>query len=97
MAKIDDQTKQLQSDLAATQADIQTISAGVGQLQTQAAANAAAIAALQQQLADAGLSSDQQAALDATVASADALKSTADSLATQFPPPAPAPQAQIKS
>jgi hypothetical protein len=49
------------------------------------------VANLQTQLASAGLTADQQAALDAALAEADGLKASADALAANFPAPAPAP------
>ena len=88
MSKIDDSTAALKKDLDAVKADLATVSTGVQGLQAAAATNAQAIADLQAQLANAGLTDAQQSALADAQTEADALKVSADQLAADFPAPA---------
>src|ERR1022692_4019633 len=67
MAKFDDDLARLQAAEAKLAVDLPLISEGVADLNTK-------LATLTAQLADAGLTADQQAALDAAVASAETLE-----------------------
>src|SRR5690349_11628378 len=89
MAKFDDQVKSLKADLDAVKADLATAASGFNGLQQQIATLNSTVANLQAQLQAATLTADQQAALEAAVAEADNLKSSADALAANFVVPVP--------
>ncbi len=86
VAQIDDQLKQLKTDLDGVKADLGTAGTGITGLQTSITALNATIKDLQTQLANAGLNATQQQALTDAVTEADGLKASADTLAAQFPP-----------
>ena len=91
MVKFDDQLNSLKTDLDAVKADLATAVTGVTGLQQQITTLNTTVANLQTQLQAAGLTAVQQAALDAAVAEADGLKTSADALAAEFPAPSGTP------
>lgn len=91
MVKFDDQVKSLKTDLDAVKADLATATTGIAGLQQQIATLNTTVSGLQTQLQNAGLTTDQQAALDAAVAEAGSLKTSADALAANFLAPTPTP------
>ena len=78
MAKIDDELAAVSTALTNTQADVTKLAAGIDSLHTQ-------ITDLQTQLANAGLTSAQQAALDAVAKSAADLNTASDAAAAKLP------------
>jgi hypothetical protein len=85
MSQFDNDLARLQAAETKLAVDLPLISGGIADLN-------ANLATLTAQLADAGLTADQQAALDAAVSSAETLETQAAALGSAFaPPPAPAP------
>jgi len=91
MVKFDDEVNSLKTDLDAVKADLATATTGIAGLQQQISTLNTTVANLQTQLQAAGLTADQQAAVDAAVAEADGLKTSADALAANFPAPSGTP------
>jgi predicted nucleic acid-binding Zn-ribbon protein len=84
VAAIDDQLKKAQTDITNVQLDVSKLSTGIDTLVAQ-------VKDLQNQLANAGLTAAQQAALASVVSTADSLNTAADAAAAKLPSPPPAP------
>lgn len=97
MADITQELADIKADLDSANAALATVGSGVTGLQSQVATLTQTVADLKAQLATAGLTAEQQAALDALVAQADGVRVATEGLAGQFapaeppPPPPPAP------
>lgn len=86
MATLSEQLAAIKADLDASKADLANIKTGVTGLQGQVTSLNQTVKDLQAQLASAGLSPADQAAVNDLVTEADEVKASADSLASQFPP-----------
>jgi len=93
MADITAQYAQIKTDLDAVKADLASATTGITGLSTQVADLSQSVKDLQAQLANAGLTPEQQQALTDLVAEADDVKTSSDSLAAQFTPATPPQQA----